>query len=79
VRVNLADVTGFNTTTEEVSRDTTVSALARSMADRWSLPTDTPWTLRSDDGLPLEDDRPISEQLAGDELSLTLMPKAHLG
>lgn len=79
LRLSLTDVTGFNRIEEEVPRAITVGALARSMVDRWSLPTDTPWGLRSDDGLALEEDLAVGDQIAGDEATLTLQPKAHLG
>lgn len=79
LRLNLTDVTGFNRIVEDVPRATTVGALARSMVDRWSLPGDTPWGLRRDDGLALEEDLAVGEQIAGDEATLTLQPKAHLG
>ena len=79
VRLNLTDVTGFNSAVEEVPRETTVAVLARSMVDRWSLPTDTPWGLRRDDGLALDEDRAVGEQISGDDITLTLQPKAHLG
>lgn len=79
LRLNLTDVTGFNSVVAEVPRTTTVAALARSMVDRWSLPTDTPWGLRSDDGLALEEDQAVGDQISGDDVTLTLQPKAHLG
>ncbi len=71
------DVTGIN-------RATPAGAVANSLAARMALPSNVPWSLRSDrSGAWLRDDQPIGDQLIGEaeeeSPSLTLTPKAHLG
>ena len=62
-----------------VPRSTPAGPLARTLAERMDLPTDTPWSLRSDaTGTILEDDKPIADQISSGE-RVTLTPRSHLG
>ncbi|MBM4018185.1 MAG: hypothetical protein FJ288_07625 [Planctomycetes bacterium] len=54
-------------------------AVAAAVADRMSLPPNTPWALRDDSrGVFLEDEKAIGEQVVPGA-RLTVTPKAHLG
>jgi len=66
------NVTGVQTTLP-------AGAVAAAVADKMSLPPNTPWALRDDtQGTFLDDDKPIGEQVAPGA-KLTVTPKAHLG
>jgi hypothetical protein len=54
-------------------------AVAAALADKMSLPPNTPWALRDDSrGVFLDDAKSIGEQVAPGA-KLTVTPKAHLG
>ena|SRR5438128_2041643 len=82
LRFRARDVTGtHDITVEDVQRGTPAGAVAQSLAARMDLPSDIPWSLRSDrTGAWLRDDVALGEQINGDaEARLTLTPKTHLG
>ena len=76
----VTDVTGSQTVVaSEVPLSISAGAVATALADRMSLPTDVPWTLRDEASAAfLAEDVAIGDQI-GDEARLTITPKTHLG
>lgn len=76
----VTDVTGTNSfVASDVARKIPAGAVASALADRMSLPTNVPWTLRDETSSAfLDDTLPIGDQIA-DQARVTITPKAHLG
>ena len=74
-----SDITGTHFLEDQpVPRTTPAGELARTLAAQMSLPTNVPWSLRSDAGDFLEDSVAIGDQVeAGARVTVT--PKTHLG
>lgn len=70
-------VTGQSLEVTNVQRSTPTRDVASVMAERFGLPTDVPWGLRSKTRI-LREDLPISTQVTTGE-QLTIHPRAHLG
>lgn len=78
-RFELSDVTGtHHVVADDVQSSLPAGAFASAVAARMSLPENVPWSLHTDEGEFLEDDRPIGEQVPTDT-RLWVSPKTHLG
>ncbi|MHC4814489.1 MAG: hypothetical protein ACYTGW_04070 [Planctomycetota bacterium] len=78
IRFRAHGVTGADAIEVEFQRSMPVDAVAQSLAEMMTMPTDIPWGLRDDGSSVYLDDRPIGDQIApGAAVSLT--PKTHLG
>ena len=77
--LEVSDVTGTHAlVAEDVQHSLPAGAVARSVANRWGLPDNVPWSLHDDRGAFLDDDAPIGDQVTtGDRLWVS--PKTHLG
>ena len=80
IRFTATDVTGTHTVeATDVQRTLPAGAVARSIANKMSLPADVPWALRADrTSVHLDDDVAIGEQTETDA-PLTIYPRTHLG
>lgn len=80
VHIRASDVTGNFQHEDEVETEATTSTVATSFARAMGLPLDAPYTLRTEDGQWLLDDKPIGPQIQGREKeNFFLTPKTHLG
>ena len=76
----VTDVTGSQTVVaSEVPPSISAGAVALALADRMSLPTDVPWTLRDERSAAFLDENVAIGDQIGDEARLTITPKTHLG
>jgi hypothetical protein len=72
------DVTGMHRArVADVPRDVPVSAVAKAVAARMSLPEGA-YSLHDSQGALLDNDKPIAEQVEPG-VSVTIVPRAHLG
>ena len=76
----VTDVTGTNSfVASDVQRTIPAGAVASALADRMSLPSNVPWTLRDETSSAFLDDTvAIGDQIA-DRARVTITPKTHLG
>ena len=80
VRLVASDVTRSFRTTDSFDAGTPAGVCAAALARRFSLPENTPWSLRNDaTGGILADAKPIGQQVVGPEAQVTLHPRTHLG
>ena len=75
------DITGVHEiTVDDVPGDAPAGDVARSLANRLNLPTNVPWSLRSDTSAEyLKDDVALASQLPETGAKLTISPRTHLG
>jgi hypothetical protein len=80
IRFTATDVTGTHTVeATDVQRTLPAGAVARSIADKFGLPGDVPWALRSDStSAYLDEDVAIGDQIESDS-RITIFPRTHLG
>ncbi len=76
----VTDVTGTHTVVaSDVAPTIPAGSVAAALAERMSLPSNVPWTLRDDSSAVfLDEDVPIGDQIA-DQAHVTITPKTHLG
>lgn len=82
MRLRVQDVTGlYSADVSDIASDMPAGAVARGLASRLSLPTHVPWGLRDDrSSRYLDDDVAIGSQIeSGQEASVSLIPRSHLG
>jgi len=75
------DITGVHEiTVDDMPGDAPAGEVARSLATRLNLPTNVPWSLRSDTSAEyLKDDVDLASQLPETGAKLTISPRTHLG
>ena len=75
------DITGLHEiTVDDMPADAPAGEVARSLANRLNLPTNVPWSLRSDTSAEyLKDDVDLASQLPETGAKLTISPRTHLG
>ena len=75
------DITGVHEiTVDDMPADAPAGDVARSLANRLNLPTNVPWSLRSDTSAEyLKDDVDLASQLPETGAKLTISPRTHLG
>jgi len=75
------DITGLHeVTVDDMPADAPAGEVARSLANRLNLPTNVPWSLRSDTSAEyLKDDVDLASQLPETGAKLTISPRTHLG
>lgn len=75
------DITGLHEiTVDDMPADAPAGEVARSLANRLNLPTNVPWSLRSDTSAEyLRDDQDLASQLPETGAKLTISPRTHLG
>jgi hypothetical protein len=77
--LELSDVTGTNSVVaDDVQRSLPAGAVARAVANQFSLPENVPWSLHDDRGAFLDDEAPIGDQVTTGA-KLWVSPKTHLG
>ena len=77
--LELSDVTGTHSVVaSNVQHSLPAGAVARAVANRFSLPENVPWSLHNDRGSFLDDETPIGDQVTTGT-KLWVSPKAHLG
>ena len=77
--LELSDVTGTHSVVaEDVQHSLPAGAVARAVANQFSLPENVPWSLHDDRGAFLDDEAPIGEQV-DTGAKLWVSPKTHLG
>lgn len=75
------DITGLHEiTVDDMPADAPAGEVARSLANQLNLPTNVPWSLRSDTSAEyLRDDLDLASQLPETGAKLTISPRTHLG
>ena len=75
------DITGLHEiTVDDMPADAPAGEVARSLASRLNLPTNVPWSLRSDTSAEyLKDEIDLASQLPETGAKLTISPRTHLG
>ena len=77
--LELTDVTGLHSVVaEDVQHSLPAGAVARAVANQFSLPENVPWSLHDDRGSFLDDETPIGDQVTTGA-KLWVSPKTHLG
>ena len=77
--LELSDVTGTNSVVaDDVQHSLPAGAVARAVANQFSLPENVPWSLHDDRGAFLDDEAPIGDQVTTGA-KLWVSPKTHLG
>jgi hypothetical protein len=77
--LELNDVTGTHSVVaSNVQHSLPAGAVARAVANRFSLPENVPWSLHDDRGAFLDDEAPIGDQVTTGT-KLWVSPKTHLG
>ena len=77
--LELTDVTGLHSVVaEDVQHNLPAGAVARAVANQFSLPENVPWSLHDDRGSFLDDETPIGDQVTTGA-KLWVSPKTHLG
>ena len=77
--LNLSDVTGTHSVVaDDVQGSLPAGAVARAVANQFSLPDNVPWSLHDDRGAFLDDEAPIGDQVTTGA-KLWISPKTHLG
>ena len=79
LNLELSDVTGTHSVVaNDVQHSLPAGAVARTVANQFSLPDNVPWSLHDDRGAFLDDEAPIGEQVTTGA-KLWVSPKTHLG
>ena len=75
------DITGLHEiVVDDMPAEAPAGEVARSLANRLNLPTNVPWSLRSDTSAEyLKDDMDLASQLPETGAKLTISPRTHLG
>lgn len=73
-----SNVTGTRELPIDVRRNVRVGDVTSSIADLMALPDDVAWSLRSDQGLFLDEEAAIADQLEPGS-HVTITPRTHLG
>jgi hypothetical protein len=77
--LELNDVTGTQSVVaDDVQYSLPAGAVARAVANQFSLPENVPWSLHDDRGAFLDDEAPIGDQVTTGA-KLWVSPKTHLG
>jgi hypothetical protein len=77
--LELSDVTGTHSVVaDDVQHSLPAGAVARAVANQFSLPENVPWSLHDDRGAFLDDEAPIGDQVTTGT-KLWVSPKTHLG
>ncbi len=77
--LELSDVTGTHSVVaDDVQHSLPAGAVARAVANQFSLPENVPWSLHDDRGAFLDDAAPIGDQVTTGA-KLWVSPKTHLG
>jgi hypothetical protein len=77
--LKLSDVTGSHSVdAHDVQHSLPAGAVARAVANQFSLPENVPWSLHDDRGAFLDDEAPIGDQVTTGA-RLWVSPKTHLG
>lgn len=81
ISFTVRDITGLHEiTVDDMPADAPAGEVARSLANRLNLPTNVPWSLRSDTSAEyLKDDDDLASQLPETGAKLTISPRTHLG